>query len=368
MAHIAGRARPPPRDGHSAPTLEATRFADFPPGEIERIGASLEPMDFVYWRESDLYSAAPIRCPLALRGRCGPHAGRARGRLLAVLKLLAGRRRLRRARRQRARPPPLAPAAFPISARPCPSITPAWYRASFSPSETTPQSAFWYAVMCAPLQCPGYIDTLADRSLRQTWAYIAHAPTARRSEAMAPPMAGERALRRLHGGSPIASSTAVPRCCCAISQKAQRIPVRSTPGGMSSRLLSIAAAGVRLRVDPSPVSNRKCCSHRRSAPRRRYEKRAASLVADATAIRPAHRPAADRDPLRGHEVARSGRQELLAPAPSRPGSSGVARAASIDHAAQDGCAPAPKMCLRLCAPPACRPGSGAPPAREPCSP
>src|SRR3954468_17487103 len=94
MAQIAGRAGRHQRDGtFGALTLEGDALAEFRPEEIERIEEHrFDPLDFLYWRESELDFAgveALIRSlerrPVRREVRAAPEATD-----LAVLRILAG--------------------------------------------------------------------------------------------------------------------------------------------------------------------------------------------------------------------------------------------------------------------------------------
>ena len=136
MAQIAGRAGRHQRDGtFGTLTLEGDALAEFRPEEIERIEEHrFAPLDFLYWRESELDFAQRRGADPLARAPAGPARAPRRAR--------GGRsRRPQVARRRSARssPAPRAPswsagsgppAACPISARPAPSIMPGWSRAS----------------------------------------------------------------------------------------------------------------------------------------------------------------------------------------------------------------------------------------------
>ena len=84
MAQIAGRAGRHQRDGtFGSLTLEGDALAEFRPDEIERIEEHrFEPLDFLYWRESELDFAsveALIRVARA-QARCGARCARRRRR------------------------------------------------------------------------------------------------------------------------------------------------------------------------------------------------------------------------------------------------------------------------------------------------
>jgi len=185
MAQIAGRAGRHQRDGtFGSLTLEADALAEFRPDEIERIEEHrFEPLDFLYWRESELDFASVEalvrsleRRPVRREVRAAPEATD-----LAVLKILAGDPEVH----ARAGAPELVRRLWAACGLPDFRKTGAEHHARLVArlfahlSESggrIPQG--WYAEQVARLDnVQGDIDTLADRIAGvRTWAYIAHRP------------------------------------------------------------------------------------------------------------------------------------------------------------------------------------------------
>jgi ATP-dependent RNA helicase SUPV3L1/SUV3 len=183
MAQIAGRAGRHQRDGtFGSLTLEGDALAEFRPDEIERIEEHrFEPLDFLYWRESELDFGsveALIRSlerrPVRREVRAAPEAID-----LAVLKILAGDPEVHA---RAAAPEPVrrlwAACGLPDFRKTGPehhARLVARIFAYLSESDgRIPQG--WYAEQVARLDnVQGDIDTLADRIAGvRTWAYIAH--------------------------------------------------------------------------------------------------------------------------------------------------------------------------------------------------
>ncbi|HEV2815678.1 MAG TPA: helicase-related protein [Allosphingosinicella sp.] len=183
MAQIAGRAGRHQRDGSfGSLTLEGDALAEFRPDEIERIEEHrFEPLDFLYWRESELDFGsveALIRSlerrPVRREVRAAPEAID-----LAVLKILAGDPEAR----ARAASPELVRRLWAACGLPDFRKTGPEHHARLVVRLFThlsegegriPQG--WYAEQVARLDnVQGDIDTLADRIAGvRTWAYIAH--------------------------------------------------------------------------------------------------------------------------------------------------------------------------------------------------
>jgi len=181
MAQIAGRAGRHQRDGtFGSLTLEGDALAEFRPDEIERIEEHrFEPLDFLYWRESELDFAgieALIRSlerrPVRREVRAAPEAID-----LAVLKVLAGDAEVA----ARATAPSLVERLWAVCGLPDFRKTGPEHHARlvarlfvFLSDGHIPQG--WYAEQVARLDnVQGDIDTLADRIVGvRTWAYIAH--------------------------------------------------------------------------------------------------------------------------------------------------------------------------------------------------
>jgi ATP-dependent RNA helicase SUPV3L1/SUV3 len=183
MAQIAGRAGRHQRDGtFGSLTLEGDALAEFRPDEIERIEEHrFEPLDFLYWRESELdfrnvedLIRSLERKPVRREVRAAPEAVD-----LAVLKLLG------------ADPEVYARATSPEPVR---RLWAACGLPDFRKTGAEHHSRLvarlflhlsegdgripqgWYAEQVARLDnVQGDIDTLADRIAGvRTWAYIAH--------------------------------------------------------------------------------------------------------------------------------------------------------------------------------------------------
>ena len=183
MAQIAGRAGRHQRDGtFGSLTLEGDALAEFRPEEIERIEEHrFDPLDFLYWRESELDFAgveALIRSlerrPVRREVRAAPDATD-----LAVLKILAGDPEVP----VRTSSPELARRLWAACGLPDFRKTGPEHHARLvarifnhlsEGGGRIPQG--WYAEQVARLDnVQGDIDTLADRIAGvRTWAYIAH--------------------------------------------------------------------------------------------------------------------------------------------------------------------------------------------------
>ena len=183
MAQIAGRAGRHQRDGtFGSLTLEGDALAEFRPDEIERIEEHrFAPMDFVYWRESDLdFSGTDAlirsleRRPVRPQVRAAPEAVD-----LAVLKLLAGEAEIASRATSSERVRRLwAACGLPDFRKTGPEhharlVSRIFLHLSESDGRI-PHG--WYAEQVARLDnVQGDIDTLADRIAGvRTWAYIAH--------------------------------------------------------------------------------------------------------------------------------------------------------------------------------------------------
>jgi ATP-dependent RNA helicase SUPV3L1/SUV3 len=193
MAQIAGRAGRHQRDGtFGSLTLEGDALAEFRPDEIERIEEHrFAPLDFLYWRESELDFASVAalvrsleRKPVRREVRAAPEAVD-----LAVLKLLAGDPDMH----ARASSPELVRRLWATCGLPDFRKTGADHHARLvarlfghlsEGDGRVPQG--WYAEQVARLDnVQGDIDTLADRIAGvRTWAYIAH-----RADWLADPLA-----------------------------------------------------------------------------------------------------------------------------------------------------------------------------------
>jgi len=181
MAQIAGRAGRHQRDGtFGSLTLEGDALAEFRPEEIERIEEHrFEPLEFLYWRESELDFAivealikSLERRPVRREVKPAPEAID-----LAVLKVLAGDPELTR----RATTPFLVERLWAVCGLPDFRKTGPEHHArlvarlfAYLVEGHIPQA--WYAEQVARLDnVQGDIDTLADRIAGvRTWAYIAH--------------------------------------------------------------------------------------------------------------------------------------------------------------------------------------------------
>jgi ATP-dependent RNA helicase SUPV3L1/SUV3 len=199
MAQIAGRAGRHQRDGtFGSLTLEGDALAEFQPREIEAIEEHrFDPLDFVYWRESELDfrgAEALIRSlerrPVRPQVRAAPEAVD-----LAVLKLLAGDPEvLARATSTDLVRRLWAACGLPDFRKTGPEhharlVSRIFLHLSEGDGRL-PQS--WYAGEVARLDnVQGDIDALADRIAGvRTWAYIAH-----RADWLAHPQAmAERAM------------------------------------------------------------------------------------------------------------------------------------------------------------------------------
>jgi ATP-dependent RNA helicase SUPV3L1/SUV3 len=193
MAQIAGRAGRHQRDGtFGSLTLEGDALAEFRPDEIERIEEHrFAPLDFLYWRESELDFASVEalvrsleRKPVRREVRAAPEAVD-----LAVLRILAGDPDVH----ARASSPDLVGRLWATCGLPDFRKTGADHHARLiarlfahlsEGDGRVPQG--WYAEQVARLDnVQGDIDTLADRIAGvRTWAYIAH-----RADWLADPLA-----------------------------------------------------------------------------------------------------------------------------------------------------------------------------------
>jgi len=185
MAQIAGRAGRHQRDGtFGSLTLAGDALAEFRPEEIERIEEHrFEPLDFLFWRESDLdfdgveaLIRSLERRPVRREVRAAPEAVD-----LAVLRILAGDPEVH----ARASAPGLARRLWAACGLPDFRKTGPEHHARLVARIFThlsegdgriPQG--WYAGEVARLDdVQGDIDALADRIAGvRTWAYIAHRP------------------------------------------------------------------------------------------------------------------------------------------------------------------------------------------------
>ncbi len=183
MAQIAGRAGRHQRDGtFGSLTLEGDALAEFRPEEIERIEEHrFAPLDFLYWRESDLdFRTVDLlvrsleRRPVRPQVRAAPEAID-----LAVLKLLAGDPEVR----ARGDHPETVRRLWAACGLPDFRKTGPEHHARLvarifhylsDGDGRIPQG--WYAEQVARLDnVQGDIDALADRIAGvRTWAYIAH--------------------------------------------------------------------------------------------------------------------------------------------------------------------------------------------------
>src|SRR4051812_31650566 len=183
MAQIAGRAGRHQRDGtFGSLTLEGDTLAEFRPDEIERIEEHrFEPLDFLYWRESELVFASPQAPIRSLEGRPARRELRAAPEAidLAVLKILAADSDVH----ARAGTPELvrrlwAACGLPDFRKTGPDhharLVARLFAHLSEGDRRIPQG--WYAEQVARLDnVQGDIDTLADRIAGvRTWAYIAH--------------------------------------------------------------------------------------------------------------------------------------------------------------------------------------------------
>src|SRR4051794_41049042 len=183
MAQIAGRAGRHQRDGtFGSLTLEGDTLAEFRPDEIERIEEHrFEPLDFLYWRESELVFATPQALIRALERRPAPRELRAPPQAidLPLLKILPAESDVH----ARAGTPELvrrlwAACGLPDFRKTGPDhharLVARLFAHLSEGDRRIPQG--WYAEQVARLDnVQGDIDTLADRIAGvRTWAYIAH--------------------------------------------------------------------------------------------------------------------------------------------------------------------------------------------------
>jgi ATP-dependent RNA helicase SUPV3L1/SUV3 len=332
MAQIAGRAGRHQRDGtFGSLTLEGDALAEFRPEEVERIEEHrFEPLDFLYWRESELdFTSVEAlirsleRRPVRREVRAAPEASD-----LAVLRLLAGDGEVS----ARATSPALverlwAACGLPDFRKTGPEHHARLVARLFQYLAEGPIPPGWYAEQVARLDnVQGDIDTLADRIAGvRTWAYIAH-----RADWLADPagmaartMAVEEKLSdALHERL---TQRFVDRRTSALMRDlggkgAGEFPVIvDAEGEVSVGAYPIGTLnGFAFEVDPAARhADRKMLLA--TAERRlsgEYEKRAAALVADRDqhfALRTeAEKPVAIL--WRGHEVARLGPgKNLLSP-------------------------------------------------------
>jgi ATP-dependent RNA helicase SUPV3L1/SUV3 len=334
MAQIAGRAGRHQRDGtFGSLTLEGDALAEFRPEEIERIEEHrFAPLDFLYWRESELdfrsvdeLIRSLERRPVRREVRAAPEAVD-----LAVLKLLA------------ADPEVYARATSPDLVR---RLWAACGLPDFRKTGPEPHSRLvarlflhlsegdgripqgWYADQVARLDnVQGDIDTLADRIAGvRTWAYIAHradwlaAPAEMAARTMAVEEKLSDALHERLTQRFVDRRTAV--LMRDLGKKgAGEFPVLvDAEGEVSVGSYAIGRLnGFAFEVDPSARhADRKMLLA--TAERRlggEYEKRAAALVADADGNFALRTEAGLPVALlwRGHEVARLGPgKNLLSP-------------------------------------------------------
>jgi ATP-dependent RNA helicase SUPV3L1/SUV3 len=334
MAQIAGRAGRHQRDGtFGSLTLEGDALAQFEPREIEAIEEHrFDPLDFVYWRESELdfrSVEALIRSlerkPVRAQVRAAPEAID-----LAVLKLLAGDPEIA----PRAAAPEMVRRLWAACGLPDFRKTGAEHHARLvsriflhlsEGDGCIPQG--WYAEQVARLDnVQGDIDTLADRIAGvRTWAYIAHradwlaAPDAMAARTSA---VEEKLSDALHERL---TQRFVDRRTSVLMRDVGKKGVGEFPvlvdaeGEVSVGTYAIGRlTGFAFEVDPAARhADRKMLLA--TAERRlggEYEKRAAALVADSddrfTLRGEAGRPVAIL--WRGHEVAKLGPgKNLLSP-------------------------------------------------------
>jgi len=334
MAQIAGRAGRHQRDGtFGSLTLEGDALAEFRPDEIERIEEHrFEPLDFLYWRESELdFGSVDAlvksleRRPVRREVRAAPEAVD-----LAVLRQLAADPEIH----ARATAPDLvrrlwAACGLPDFRKTGPEhhsrlVSRLFLHLSEGDGHV-PQG--WYAGEVARLDnVQGDIDTLADRIAGvRTWAYIAHradwlaAPAAMAERTMAVEEKLSDALHERLTQRFVDRRTAV--LMRDLGKKgAGEFPVLiDAEGEVSVGSYAIGRLqGFAFEVDPAARhTDRKMLLA--TAERRlggEYEKRAAALVADADesfALRTEPgRPVALL--WRGHEVAKLGPgKNLLSP-------------------------------------------------------
>src|SRR4051812_2135834 len=334
MAQIAGRAGRHQRDGtFGSLTLEGDALAEFRPEEIERIEEHrFDPLDFLYWRESELDFAgveALIRSlerrPVRREVRAAPEAID-----LAVLRILAGDPQVP----VRASSPDLvrrlwAACGLPDFRKTGPEHHSRLVARIFdhlSEGEgRIPQG--WYAEQVARLDnVQGDIDTLADRIAGvRTWAYIAH-----RADWLADPAAMAERTREVEEKLSDAlherlTQRFVDRRTAVLLRDIGRKGAGEFPvivdeqGEVTVGSFPIGRMeGFSFEVDPSAKhADRKMLLA--TAERRlggEYEKRAAALVADTDAHFTLRTEAGAPVAVlwRGHEVARLGPgKNLLSP-------------------------------------------------------
>ena len=334
MAQIAGRAGRHQRDGSfGSLTLEGDALAEFRPEEIERIEEHrFEPLDFLYWRESELDFAnvealikSLERRPVRREVRAAPEAVD-----LAVLKLLAGDPDVH----DRASSPDRVRRLWAACGLPDFRKTGLEHHARLVARIFThlsegdgriPQG--WYAEQVARLDnVQGDIDTLADRIAGvRTWAYIAHRadwladPVAMAERTMAVEEKLSDALHERLTQRFVDRRTAVLMRDLGKKGAGEFPVIVDAEGEVSVGSYAIGKlTGFSFEVDPSARhADRKmllATAERRLAGE--YEKRAAALVAD-TADHFSLRTEAGQ-PIailwRGHEVARLGPgKNLLSP-------------------------------------------------------
>ena len=299
MAQIAGRAGRHQRDGtFGALTLEGDALAEFRPEEIERIEEHrFAPLDFLYWRESELdFAQRRGPDPLA-RAPAGAARGarRARGDRPRRAEALAGDPDVH----ARALRPELvrrlwAACGLPDFRKTGPDhharLVARLFAHLSEGDGRIPQG--WYAEQVARLDnVQGDIDTLADRIAGvRTWAYIAH-----RADWLADP---DAMAERTHGGrgealrrAPRAADPALRRPPHLGADARPRQEGRrriSGPGrrrGRGQRRLLPRSGGCRASpsrsIPPRAMPTARCCSPPPSdGSASEYEKRAAALVAD----------------------------------------------------------------------------------------
>jgi ATP-dependent RNA helicase SUPV3L1/SUV3 len=334
MAQIAGRAGRHQRDGtFGSLTLEGDALAEFRPEEIERIEEHrFAPLDFLYWRESELdFASAEAlvrsleRRPVRREVRAAPEAVD-----LAVLKTLVDDPDVT----ARASAPDMVRRLWAACGLPDFRKTGPEHHARLVARVFThlsegdgriPQG--WYAEQVARLDnVQGDIDTLADRIAGvRTWAYIAHradwlaAPAEMAARTMAVEEKLSDALHERLTQRFVDRRTAV--LMRDLGKKgAGEFPVLvDAEGEVSVGSYAIGRLnGFAFEVDPSARhADRKMLLA--TAERRlggEYEKRAAALVADADASFALRTEAGLPVALlwRGHEVARLGPgKNLLSP-------------------------------------------------------
>jgi ATP-dependent RNA helicase SUPV3L1/SUV3 len=334
MAQIAGRAGRHQRDGtFGSLTLEGDALAEFRPDEIERIEEHrFAPLDFLYWRESELdfrgvddLIRSLERRPVRREVRAAPEAVD-----LAVLKLLAADPEVyaRATSRDLVRRLWAAcglPDFRKTGAEPHSRLVARLFLHLSEGEGRIPQG--WYAEQVARLDnVQGDIDTLADRIAGvRTWAYIAHradwlaAPAEMAARTMAVEEKLSDALHERLTQRFVDRRTAV--LMRDLGKKgAGEFPVLvDAEGEVSVGSYAIGRLnGFAFEVDPTARhADRKMLLA--TAERRlggEYEKRAAALVADADKSFALRTEAGLPVALlwRGHEVARLGPgKNLLSP-------------------------------------------------------